>query len=241
MRVLAPNFFWKAFTPVFRTADALASQSHTLFSSFRNARALTAENEQLANENVAFATENQTLLRKVADLEALFTPSSPEVSSGILAGVVARPPESPYDTLVLAAGTNAGVTTGMEAFGAGGVPLGIVSSVLADFSRVTLLSSPNVTFVGWVGSSGLPLTITGAGAGAMNATIARSASVTVGDTVFAPGPGMLMIGKIVRVDSDPSVPGVTLRIQPVSNPFSVAWVVLRNTGTLFSITATSTP
>ena len=39
-------------------------------------------------------------------------------ASGILAGVVARPPESPYDTLVLAAGKNAGVTLGMEVFGA---------------------------------------------------------------------------------------------------------------------------
>ena len=58
--------------------------------------------------------------------------------SGIIAGIVARPPASPYDTLVLSAGSEEGVTLGMEAFGAGGVPLGVVSSVLANFSRVTL-------------------------------------------------------------------------------------------------------
>ena len=58
--------------------------------------------------------------------------------SGILAGVVARPPVSPYDTLVLAAGRVDGVEVGMEAFGAVGVPVGVVSSVLEDFSRVTL-------------------------------------------------------------------------------------------------------
>jgi cell shape-determining protein MreC len=118
----------------------------------------------------------------------------------------------------------------MEAFGAGGVPLGKVTSVLSDFSRATLFSSPEMTTNGWVGSAKVPLTITGSGAGTMSASLARSADVSVGDTVSISGPGMLPVGVVVRIDSDPSSPAVTLRITPAVNPFSITWVLLRDTG-----------
>jgi len=226
LRLFAPNFFWNIFTPVFQTSDALANQSHTFFSSFGDTAELVLQNEKLMNENSALANENQALLQKMNSLSGLSLDDR-----GITAGVVARPPTSPYDTLVLASGSDAGVTVGMEAFGEGGVPLGIISSVSADFSRVTLFSAPGIVTSGWVGKANLPVTIKGAGAGAMQASVSRSAGITVGDVVFAPGPGMLPIGGVVRVDSDPTSPSVVLRIMPALNLFSTTWVTVRDTGT----------
>lgn len=233
-RLLAPNIFWYAFTPVFRGADALTAASHRFFSIFGDAAALTLRNEQLANENTALLNNNQALLERAESLEALVKTSALEQNAqSIVAGVVARPPASPYDTLVLSLGSDAGVVVGMEAFGPGGVPLGVVSSVLSDFSRVTLFSAPNMTVHGWVGHSHLPLTLFGSGAGTMQASLARSADILVGDPVFAPGPGALPIGSVVRIDSDPSSPVVTLQIQPALNLFSITWVELRPTGVAF--------
>ena len=232
VRLLAPNFFWHAFAPVFWSADALTAQSHTFLQSFSDTAALAAQNEQLSAENAALVSENQTLLKRTADLKALFgSPERAETGAPeILAGVVARPPASSYDTLVLAAGEDDGVALGMGAFGAGGVPIGVVSSVVADFSRVTLFSSPGIRTNGWVGQAGLPLTLIGEGAGAISATLARRESIAVGDKVFSSGPGRLLVGEIVRIDSDPSTPSMTLRIMPVQNPFSIAWVTLRDIG-----------
>lgn len=238
MRLLAPNFFWYAFAPVFRGADALSAESHSFLNSFGNTAALASRNEQLANKNAALASENRTLSQKIADISALS--KSQATPTGVLAGVVARPPESSYDTLVLAAGSEAGISLGQEVFGAGGVPIGVISSVLTDFSRVTLFSASGTNTSGWVGRAGLPLTIFGAGAGAMNASIARSANIVAGDTVFVPGPGQLPIGSIVRVESDPSSPSVTLRIQSAVNPFSISWVVVRETMPALLLSATST-
>jgi len=225
VRLLAPNFFWRAFAPAYRAADFLAERSHSFISSFENTAALSAKNAQLTGENAALANENQALIQKISALAMLKSPTT-----DIIAGVVARPPESPYDTLVLAAGKNTGVALGMEAFGAGGVPLGTVSSVLADFSRVTLFSAPGVTTGGWVGNENMPLVLEGAGAGALRATAPRAANIAVGDKVFAPGPGALPIGKVARVDSSPSSPSVTLHIAPILNIFSISWVALRDTG-----------
>lgn len=228
VRLLAPNFFLHLFTPAFRGADFVTAQSHALFSGFNDTARLALENERLLRENAALTNENQVLKQKEASLAALSGGDRP--APEILAGVVARPPESPYDTLVLAEGGSAGIAPGMEVFAEGGVPIGVISSVLPDFARATLFSSSGMHTSGWVGGANIPLTIIGAGAGSMSAVLPRSASVAVGDTVSVPGPGALPLGTVVRIDSDPSSPSITLHIQSALNLFSVTWVAVRDTG-----------
>jgi len=240
VRLLAPNFFLYALTPAFRAADILAAKNHAFLSSFQDAAALAARNERLMDENTALANENRALAEKIMSFDEIVgaQDSKKNLDSGILAGVVARPPESPYDTLILAAGAGAGVALGYGAFAVGGVPIGAVSTLTADFSRVTLFSSPGVVTRGWVGRERAPIDIRGAGAGAMRASLSRSAGIALGDTVFAPGPG-----SVVRIDGAPSAPEVTLHIRPAANPFSIAWVELRDVGAALSdafFTATST-
>lgn len=225
LRLLAPNLFWTAFAPVFRASDALSLKSRAFFSVFGDKAKLALENEKLAGENAALALQNQSLIKKLENISGLVT-----LAGGVVAGVVARPPQSAYDTLALSAGSADGVTIGMEVFGVGNVPLGVISSVSNNFSRAILFSAPGVTVNGWVGKNSLPLIIKGTGGGTMNASIARSANIVVGDTVFAPGPGMLPIGSVVRVDNEASSPSVTLRIMPALNLFSIAWVVVRDAG-----------
>lgn len=233
VRLTAPNLFWRALAPVFRGADALAAKSHLFISGFRDTGALALQNERLSAENAALANENAALVAKAASVSALVGAAAKgrTSGSGILASVVARPPESPYDTLVLAAGKNDGVALGMEAFGVGGVSLGVVSAVTDDFSRVTLFSAPGMMMHGWIGRGNLPLSIEGSGAGALSASLPRAAGVVAGDNVFIPGQGTIPVGTVVRIDGDPSMPEVTLRIAPATNLFSTAWVVLRDTGT----------
>ena len=233
VRFFAPNLFWQMLAPLFHSADSLAAESHAFFSGFGNNTKLSLQNESLVNENTALANENQALLQKDASLEALLgSPTSEKnMPSEILAGVVARPPETPYDTLVLAAGAQAGVALGQEVFGAGDVPIGVISTVFSDFSRATLFSSPGVRIAGWAGPTDIPLTITGSGAGTMNAKLPRSASIAVGDIIFGPGPGMFPIGKVTRIDSNPTSSAVTLRITPALDLFSVSWVTVRGVST----------
>lgn len=235
VRLLAPNFFLSASAPLFKASDSFSRASKGLFSGFSDAAALALKNERLLNENAALASENQALVKKIESISGLAD------TNGIIAGVVARPPISPYDTIILSGGSNGGITLGMEAFGEGGVPLGVVSSVLADFSRVTLFSTPGRATGGWVGRKNLPVTLLGSGAGALHAFVARSAGVSVGDAVFVPGPGMLHIGSVAHVEADSTSPSITLRIAPSLNLFSVAWVTLRDTGIRSFTFSTSTP
>lgn len=240
VRLVAPNLFWQAFSPVFFVSNTISSASQSFFAHFSDAAELSVLNDKLSAENAALATQSQELSQKMMALEALLGGREAR-PAGILAGVVARPPTSPYDTLVLGSGAKDGVVRGMEAFGPGGVPVGVVSAVLDDFSRVTLFSTPGTLTNGWVGRASVPLSLVGAGAGALHATVARAAGIAVGDVVFVPGPGQLPMGSVVRMDSDPLSPSVTLRIASALNPFSLSWIELRATGITGVSFATSTP
>ena len=178
VRLVAPNFFWTVFAPVFKTSDTVANATHRFVSGFEDRAALSLENERLQEENTAYALENRTLKERLADISTLAA-SAPE----LVAGVVARPPMSPYDTLILSAGSGSGVREGMTALGQDGVPLGTVSSVWRDFSRVTLYSAPGRETHGWVGAKRLPVILRGEGGGAMSASVPYASEVNEGDLV----------------------------------------------------------
>lgn len=241
MRFVAPDLFLTVFAPVLRTGTALQGKIEGFASGFGDARTLASMNERLASENAVLSVQNRMLSEHIADLSTLLgSETTPHAS--IVAGVLSRPPESPYDTLVVNGGTKNGVTLGMEAFGAGGTPLGVVTAVTTSFARITLFSAPGQQVSGWVGKNRAPLTLKGLGAGAFTATVSRAANAVVGDGVYLPGPGALLVGTVTALETDPASPGVTLVIHPVLNPFSIPWVTLTDTGAAFRTlqTASST-
>ena len=237
----APNFFLTIFTPAFRAGNAATASVHGVLSSFEDTAALAKENERLTAQNTALMLENRTLVDTQKTFSALLAGASR--TTGVIAGVIARPPETAYDTLILAGGLEDGISNGMEVFAEGGVPAGVITNVDATHARATLFSSHGRTAYGWVGQDHVPLTLVGAGGGAFTAILPRSVSVEVGATVYLPGPGALPVGTVARIDADPASPEQALRIVPAVNLFSITWVTVRESGAAFrsSLVASSTP
>ena len=233
VRLVAPNLFLSLFAPAFSLSNNLSVSVGEVLGGFTDVKALAGDNAMLAEENAALSLANRTLSEKVRDLTALLGSEAP-TAHGIVAGVLARPPVAAYDTLVLSVGTDIGVALGMEAYGAGGIPLGLVSSATADFSRVTLFSAPGVSVAAWAGNARIPVTLVGAGAGAYTARVPQDSGVVVGDAVFVPGPGAIPVGTVIRVGGGSSDPLATLFIRPAVNLFSITWVTLRDTGSAVS-------
>jgi cell shape-determining protein MreC len=186
--------------------------------------ATLARELQAAEENItALTSENTTLKGQVEDLQNLLGTRSATVR-GILASVLSRPPESPYDTLVVDQGEASGVFAGALVTGNGRVPLGRVASVTNGSARVTLFSASGVKTDAWVGEKRLPVTLTGMGGGTFSATAPTDAKIVAGDTVFVLGG--VAIGTVVRSDVDTSSPTAVLRVQSATNPFSLLWVLI---------------
>ncbi len=223
-RFILPNFFWTITSPLFTASNAVAGVSRAFFGSFDDAASLTLRVDTLTQDNAALQNENAELKARLTAYGAL------EDRPGIIAGVVARPPQSAYDTLVVAAGTREGVTVGMEAFAAGGVPLGVVDRVWDRFARIILFSAPQTVTPGWVGPNSTAISINGLGGGALRASVASTANIVVGDIVYVPGPGALSLGRVADIETNPSSASVVLRIVAAVNLFNVTWVTLRDTG-----------
>lgn len=216
IRVFAPDVLSAVAKPLWHAGDAASKGVASVSTPFQNIVTLQAERDALQQENAALHAQVAVLSAQVQGTATL--------APGISAGVLARPPVSPYDTLVVGAGEQQGIAQGAIAYAPGGVPVGVVQEVSAQTARVQLYSAPGVQTEGWVGEERIAITLMGRGAGAFAASLARDSGVAVGDVVYAPGPGALPVGTVMRIDSDPSSPRSQVFIQPLVNIFSLTWV-----------------
>lgn len=245
LRGLFPDTFLLIMRPVFSVGNFISFETRSVSTALSGAATLTNERDRLSEQNLALAAENQVLAQKVAALSALLGDTHVAApGNALVLDVVARPPESPYDSLVVSGGSADGVVVGMEAFGNGMVPIGSVESVTAHFARITLFSAPGVSLSAWVGASHTPLTLSGRGAGAFAAAAPRSSPIMKGDVVFAPGAGALPLGVVRTIGGDAASPTETVFITPSANPFTLSSVVVRASAPDFAAAlscATSSP
>lgn len=225
LRLVAPGALIAVASPFWRAGASLSSATGGFFSIFHEHATLEHERDAALAQVAALSEQNAVLAAKDSDLMKLLG-NRTESTDTILAGVLARPPESAYDTLVVDQGSDAGVIVGAVAYGPGGVPLGTVASVTRSSGRITLYSAPAQQTGAWIGEARTPITLTGLGAGAFYTEAPREASTTIGDAVYVSGPGALPIGTVARVDSDPSSPKSVIRVAPAINPFSITWVTI---------------
>ncbi len=206
VRFFFPGVFFGLITPLasFGNAQSEASSDKALFE---------ASLRELQNENEALKAR----LRDVGAANDI--PSE----AGILAGVVLRPPVSPYDTLLLGSGSEVGIREGAIVFGEG-IPIGTIVEAGEGYARASLYSSPGRETTGWLGEERIGVSFTGEGAGAFSASVPREAIVSEGDTVYFAGPGAYPAGIVRRIERHASSPEAKLFIEPFVNPFSLTFV-----------------
>jgi len=222
IRLIAPTVWHTMTTPLWRVGHVVSIR---LGGVGESKMTLSSERDTYAAQVAALANQNAALTAKVTDLTKLLgTRTQPD--PGIVAAVLARPPVAPYDVLIIDQGTSAGVTLGALVTGEGGTPIGTIGQTDASQSRVTLFSTRGIQSPGWVGASHIPVTFTGAGAGAFTVSVPKIAGVQVGDGAYLASGGAYPVGTVIKIEVDPSSPNVSLDVRPYANPFSLAWVTV---------------
>lgn len=229
VRIIFPSALLAAAAPFFRLSSAISSSTSSIFSGFAATAKLATERDALINDNATLGQENAVLTARVADLERLLG-SAPPPAPGVVAGVLARPPLTAYDTLVVGAGSNAGVAVGDVAYASSSIPLGVVTAVAGGSARITLLSAGGEATEGWVGEARVPVTLRGVGSGAFVASAPRAASTTIGDQVYVAGPGSAPVGVVRTQGGEASAPFITLGVAGIVNIFSLPYVIIRHDG-----------
>lgn len=224
IRLVLPALWHSVTLPLWRVGQSISS--HLSSGAATESKSdLKSERDTYAAQVAALSSQNAALEAKVSDLTNLLgTRTQP--APGIVASVRARPPVAPYDVLIIDQGTSDGVMIGALVTGNGGTPIGTIGQADATQSRVTLFSTHGIQTSAWVGNTRIPVTLTGAGAGAFTAGVPKAAGVQVGDGVYIANNGAYPVGTVVKIEEDPSSPTVGLDVRPYANPFSLAWVTV---------------
>lgn len=133
-----------------------------------------------------------------AELRALLSASS---SPRILAGVIARPPYTPYDTFILDKGSADGIVEHAPVFYGTGVALGYVHSVFPHMAFVTLFSSPGVESTVYLFGSRLFTTAYGEGGGVVHLSVPQGIPLTKGSAVVLPSLDTGVLGVVDDIQS----------------------------------------
>jgi cell shape-determining protein MreC len=158
--------------------------------------------EEIAGNTGADATLAY-LMEENAELKALLAAST---SPRILAGVIGRPPFTPYDTLIVDRGSLDGVVPYAPVFHGNGVAIGYVRSVFEKHAFVTLFSSPNVESTVYVFGPNLFTTGHGQGGGVIRLSVPQGVVIEKGNAVVLPSLDTGVLGTVDAVESNPTEP-----------------------------------
>jgi cell shape-determining protein MreC len=117
----------------------------------------------------------------------------------ILGAVLARPPQTAYDSLLVDLGSDSGIAVGDRVIVAGSVPIGTVAQVESNFSKVVLYSSAGESLSVIIGTS-TQATAEALGSGSFKVKIPREVPIIVGDPVAIPSIRAELFGSVVKVD-----------------------------------------
>lgn len=206
---------------VFGNAEAFVRTRHSLLE--ENKR-LKAELDS-ARANTMFydavALEHKKILEAFGRTETLVPEDRP---NRMLATVLAKPPQSPYDTIVLDLGQKDGVVSGDTVYSFGNIIVGRITSVNTRTSSAALFSSAGTETPAVVERSDLAIVLTGRGGGSFEARVPQDADIVLGDVIVVPHITPAIIGRVVNVEATPSSSFKQISVQSPVNVNHIRWV-----------------
>lgn len=176
---------------------------------------------------------------------------TPTSTNMILAGVIERPPKTPYDSLVLDIGSDQEILEGDMVFSDGMYAIGTISSVGNHTSTVTLFSSsgqkidalinspiegekdiPNSTTTASTAKAKNvlnPVVAEGRGGGNYYIKLPKNIKVKVGDPVIWPSTETILLGAVEVVDSSEGDAYSQLYFKSPINMNSLRYVQIKKT------------
>ncbi len=198
----------RVLTPVWTSESAVARGFRNFVSFFSSKDSLIRENQSLRERiimdqillvSAKASAENQDVL-----LRSLGRTS---VGKGVSASILIRPPETPYDILIIDVGTDNGMTLGREVTlamnspsGEWGPKIGVITEVFKNNSRVELFSASGKKTNVILERNSLPVVLVGRGGGNFEFTLPREASVAVGDKILSSDINRILMGVVKDVE-----------------------------------------
>lgn len=191
---------------------------------FRGIDALRAERDTLRTERDASLSlrEERAYLESVNSALRGMLPADTDDDAGIVAGVIAAPPQIPYDTLLIDKGSRDGIAEGTVVYRDSLYAVGVVHTVFETYALVQLFSSPQATTIVYTPEGRLFAKAEGVGNGVVRVRVPQDVPISVGTAVVLPGIDGSILGFIRVIQAEPTSPEksafITMRV-PLSYQF----------------------
>ncbi len=196
------------FRPFISLKIAIGNGASSFGANFNSKKSLMSENEDLKNqlEEVKIsAIDRGILLDENFKLKEILNRKSPAANL-TLATILLKPNQSPYDTLIVDIGDDAGIKKGDRVFAYGNILIGSVSDVYGSSSNVKLYSTPGETLSLIVGGKDIYTDAVGRGGGNFEITLPQGVDVPEGTELSIPGIIPKIVAIVEQVISDPRNP-----------------------------------
>ncbi|MBX4181280.1 rod shape-determining protein MreC [Candidatus Parcubacteria bacterium] len=212
----------QAVTPVWLSENVASKKFAGFFSYFHSQGALIAENESL-KERIA----SLELSERARSGEVINVLGRQAEAEGVAATVLSAPPQSPYDTLVIDAGSSDSVGVGESVYLPEGVLLGQVSQVFGSSAKVSLFTTPDMKTTAVLERHAVPVTLDGAGGGNFRIVVPRETEVEVGDRILSADVFSHYMAVVEEVIMQPTDSFKEVLARSPVNVFSIHQVLIR--------------
>lgn len=196
-----------------------------IFSVFYSKSSLLEENEALKKEirDISLKLLDRNLLyEENLALKERLGRSGP--GQTVVARVLAKPPRSPYDTLVVDVGSREGIRGGEKVLYSDNIMIGEVAEVSEKTSKIKLLSSSGENINVTIGKSAVSALAIGIGGGNFEIKIPHDTPVSPGDSILAPSLMPYILGVVEYIESKESDPFKRILFKSPISPLEIETV-----------------
>jgi len=226
MRVLSGGLH-RAALPFWKGGVTTEQLSGSFFALLQSKQALVEKNQKL-EEQIREQEAQKAILKNIRNendkLKELLDRSSGRDAVGAV--ILARPPQSPYDTLVIDVGAQKEIQTGDRVYAHGDIPIGEVVSVKRRSSIVELFSTQGRITEVSIGSDSVSGSAEGRGGQNFLIRLPRDVAIHTGDVISAPDIGVSVLGTVGHVEKDENSPFQRIYFTSPVHVQNLSWVTV---------------
>ncbi len=211
-------------TPFWKAGHSFSETFSPSLSYFSSRKELYLENKELKAqvESMAAKISDRDLLRKEnEELKGMLGRGNDRAR--VLAVVLAKPNQTPYDTLIIDVGEKHGVKKDNIVVSEN-VVVGKIEEVFQTSSKVVLFSTVDQEQTVSVGYENISAQAIGLGGGNFEIQLPKNTDVSVGDTIYLPDIEPRIFGVVERIESGTTDAFERVLFRLPVNPFTISKV-----------------
>lgn len=212
-------------SPVWRAENVIIRNFRNGATFVSSQKALIEENtrlkERLSSLELDFLTISKERIQENTLLELVGRRREPNM---VVAAVLTRPPQTPYDVIIIDAGFNESVMAGSKVSLPEGPALGIVSEVFSQSAKVKLFSASGEETNAVLERNEVPVTLVGTGGGNFRVTLPRDIAAEKGDRILSADMTSRLLAVVEEISVRPTDSFKEVLANSPTNIFSIRFV-----------------